>query len=268
MFRDIKRKIKSIRYVGDFVVFFYRFITNPERIIFVFLNSLFFLISLFSFNVKVISYFYSFFKSHGTRYPHHLCRYISLKRSRMKLKERCDFFKGKKIAIIGNATSLLDKKYGQLIDDHDVVIRINRANIVNEVSQGSKTTVWATSFKYENTLEKYDFIIWLTPFFHSELCYPSKSMIDDGVLIYPFSDWSSLKNNINSYPTSGLMLLDFIMKYTDYNSISMFGFDFFKTPNHYENKIFSKHKFHDFNNEEFYVKEIIKNKENRVELYV
>ena len=52
------------------------------------------------------------------------------------------------VAVVGNATSLFDKRYGQDIDSHDVVIRINRAaqflNISKEYnrSHGIRTDIW------------------------------------------------------------------------------------------------------------------------------
>lgn len=58
-------------------------------------------------------------------------------------REFFKFFENKTVAIVGNATSLLGKKYGKQIDSHDIVIRFNRGYIINEEAQGVKTTVWA-----------------------------------------------------------------------------------------------------------------------------
>lgn len=257
-------KAKSIKYIRTF----FRNASNPVKIFYIVINSFFLFFSLFTLNVVLISYLFNFLKCHYNRCPHHIYRYRAKKISHVDFENKCNFFENKRIAIVGNASSLLSKGYGDLINDYDIVVRINRANIVDEVAQGNKTTVWATSFKYENTLDGYEFLLWLTPFFHSRLCYPSKEMLENGLLLYSFGEWKSLGDSIGAYPTSGLMILDFLMGNTKYKNISLFGFDFFKTPNHYENKIFNGHKFHDFNREELYVSEIVKNKKNRVELYV
>ena len=54
--------------------------------------------------------------------------------------------KNKKVIIIGNSPSILEKEYGDIIDGFDTVIRINRC-VTEGFEQfiGSKTSIWATS---------------------------------------------------------------------------------------------------------------------------
>ena len=63
-------------------------------------------------------------------------------------------FKGKRIAVIGAASSAYEKELGKYIDSFDVVIRINKALTTwrpeNEVFIGTKTDILFHSF-YENT---------------------------------------------------------------------------------------------------------------------
>jgi hypothetical protein len=68
--------------------------------------------------------------------------------------EMIEWFNGKKVAIVGNATSLFEQSYGKDIDSHDVVVRINRAAPIcflknkreMKKTQGLRTDVWAFSF--------------------------------------------------------------------------------------------------------------------------
>jgi hypothetical protein len=71
-----------------------------------------------------------------------------------------DWFEHKNIAIVGNANSLFDASYGEEIDSHDIVVRINRSSSIcfkeneekNVLCQGNKTDVWA--FSFADSMEK------------------------------------------------------------------------------------------------------------------
>ena len=53
----------------------------------------------------------------------------------------------KSIAIVGNASSLLDHSFGQEIDSYDVIIRLNKGFIRNPESQGTRTDILGLSCK-------------------------------------------------------------------------------------------------------------------------
>jgi hypothetical protein len=63
-----------------------------------------------------------------------------------------DWFDRKRVAVVGNASSLFNSVFGKEIDNHEVVVRINRSSTIcfpendNEKSQGTRTDVWAFSF--------------------------------------------------------------------------------------------------------------------------
>ena len=61
------------------------------------------------------------------------------------IKKYCE---DKSIIIVGNSTSILNKKLGDFIDSHDIVIRINhgfpRKQFVE--STGKKTNIWTFCF--------------------------------------------------------------------------------------------------------------------------
>lgn len=62
-------------------------------------------------------------------------------RSTNKLKEYC---KGKRVLLVGNAASLFNHEYGELIDSYDVVVRFGKGIPTedNKKHIGSKTDVW------------------------------------------------------------------------------------------------------------------------------
>ena len=69
----------------------------------------------------------------------------------------------KRIAIVGNASSINNYDHGEFIDNHDCVIRMNRCSVNKKV--GYKTNIWVTGFwpgivyPQFNNLEP-DYIIW------------------------------------------------------------------------------------------------------------
>jgi hypothetical protein len=52
---------------------------------------------------------------------------------------------GKSVALVGNAKSLVDARYGAVIDAADIVIRLNSAPLPAILSHGSRTTWIALS---------------------------------------------------------------------------------------------------------------------------
>ena len=62
-------------------------------------------------------------------------------KSTNKLKEYC---RGKRVLLVGNAASLFNHEYGELIDSYDVVVRFGKGVPTDENKKhvGSKTDVW------------------------------------------------------------------------------------------------------------------------------
>ncbi len=183
-------------------------------------------------------------------------------------REFFKFFENKTVAIVGNATSLLGKKYGKQIDSHDIVIRFNRGYIINEEAQGVKTTVWASSLYIDELELKQKFpginhIIWLTP--KLSLMKEYSLNVKKRMIIYPFLEWFKLyKRMNNTRPTSGAMLIDFLVNNVNFSSIDIYGFDFFRTNSFYNttrlNSLIADSP-HKFNQEEVYLRNLITEKE-------
>jgi hypothetical protein len=50
-----------------------------------------------------------------------------------------EWFEGKTVALIGNAMSLFEKTYGEEIDSHDVVVRLNKAAMLYDRMSAEKS---------------------------------------------------------------------------------------------------------------------------------
>lgn len=121
-------------------------------------------------------------------------------------------FSGKDIALIGNAKSLLNKRYGTLIDSHEMVVRMNRIPTTEEKGAlGWRTDVYV---------------------------YSHPSLYDDeGIDVHDFC--------IDGYeaslrPSSGMRMVYHILHHTNYKSLTLYGFDFMNsvsltTPNRKDN---------------------------------
>lgn len=163
-----------------------------------------------------------------------------------------EWFDGKTVAVVGNARSLFDYQYGELIDSHETVCRINQgAIIVNNLSQGSKIDVFAFSGlkKFKNLLLELNL--------EKNIYTSSRKIVEasslSNVMTYPSEYYKTLKNKLISLdksftatddspgigekgeikkPSSGICLLDYISKMNPSN-VSVFGFDWKKSPTYY-----------------------------------
>ena len=146
---------------------------------------------------------------------------------------------GKSVAIVGNAKSLFDYKYGKDIDSHDVVIRMNLGyRIINPESQGTKTTILTVADTIKMDLveqEKPNFEVlgficsWLVK-------YKRPSIGNRRYFIYPKKEHDNLESKMGARrPTSGAQMI-WLTLLSGAKQIDIYGFDFFKTYNFYEER--------------------------------
>jgi hypothetical protein len=149
------------------------------------------------------------------------------------------------ISVIGNAESIFEKEYGNLIDKN-LTIRFNRADIINEKSQGTRWDYLVSS--EVNTFEKYNT---QTPKFHTLIFSPTKKSLTYKVKkikfntrIYhlPLFQAQELEKKLTAPPSTGLQILYFL-DYLRNENVSIFGFDFKKTPTFYEKRNKGKHDY-------------------------
>jgi len=162
--------------------------------------------------------------------------------------------KDNKIIVIGNGSSVLNKKMGETIDSFEDVVRFNDYKMKGfQDFIGSRTTIWARS--NSNRTKNRDW----SNFNKVIVCSPEwnyknikrllKAGNTEGILI-PRYDALQLQNELGlpgrvrkkgkwlrGWPSTGLLLLDYLIKH--YDCVYIYGFDFFKQinghPRHYYN---------------------------------
>ena len=180
-------------------------------------------------------------------------------RMRRSLAEIRNFCKGKRICLIGNANSVLKEKRD--INGYDIVCRINRGTPKGkEDFIGSRTDILflATQISRGNIKQSFSpkFMVWTT------IC---KRLANPWIMLNaiqsPSKDWTELYNKLSINPTTGFVALNFLLKYTDFKSLDIYGFDFFTTKTWYNTKVDSGQK-HSGKKEKTLINALISKREN------
>ena len=188
-----------------------------------------------------------------------LLKLFTLKEEKFK-----EFFNDKSVAIIGNAQSLFDHELGNEIDSHDIVIRMNSGMIQKSISQGSKTTIWASSFPLKENVVNNEFnpkyIFWITPKLSVKPLYSIS--FHKKMFMLPFNVWEELFKNLDeTRPTTGLSIIYFLLEHCNPKNVDLYGFDFFETKSFYLEKIRTDTP-HNFSKEKEYVFSLMKKYKN------
>jgi hypothetical protein len=151
------------------------------------------------------------------------------------LKRKLSFLHNKKIAVIGNASSLFDHKYGTAIDTHDYIVRLNFGCIKQPECQGSRTDIVGFSVPLTNKWVQAHYgtprLIWMSPKNRDDRDF--FSAFDNTVYFYPIKLWEKLTVALDkNRPSTGIMMLDLISRFKP-AQINLFGFDFKKTKTYY-----------------------------------
>ncbi|MDO5528648.1 MAG: glycosyltransferase family 29 protein [Paracoccus sp. (in: a-proteobacteria)] len=135
-------------------------------------------------------------------------------------------FAGKSVALVGNARALAQTAHGDAIDNHDIVIRINRAPIPSAQSHGARTDILALATSLPDADRAR-----LNP---SRLAWfsPKRKRLDfatatsPGFYLHPLPDYEALKARLAAPPTTGAMLIELLAR-SKLARLSLYGFDFF-----------------------------------------
>jgi hypothetical protein len=184
-----------------------------------------------------------------------------------QIKEYC---KGKTIIVVGNSSSILKKEYGQFIDSHQVVVRMNGACPINPSYYkkiGKRTDIYVVSYKsiekskalLDTVKPKFGLRLNVSEKFHHPICYFSTS-----------AEYSELNSKFkNSKPSTGSMTINFFKNHIDYKELSLIGFDNFKNaklnnrPNEFGSYLY---KDHCSNDENIYIKSSLDEKTKHIEI--
>jgi len=146
-----------------------------------------------------------------------------------------EWFFQKKVALVGNAESLFSKSYGIEIDDHEVVVRLNKAAMLHsrfdvEKSHGKKTDIWMfwRTAEYNKHFHTIDKNIKKMHMGHQDRNRLNMTEVD---FVYPNSLYDPLKKVAGKHnnPTTGLMAIDYIL-HCEPKLLSIYGFDWKETP--------------------------------------
>lgn len=133
--------------------------------------------------------------------------------------------KGKRVAVIGNASSIFGSKYGPEIDNHDFVIRFNRGFITKPESQGTKTSLLILACALTEE-EKNSFNA-------KYIANRSRTYINNFANFTINShERAVMKQGIGAQPSSGFMAVN-ICLYFGAKSIDLYGFDWGNTKTFY-----------------------------------
>jgi len=168
-------------------------------------------------------------------------------------------FTNKSIAVIGNAQYLFNRRYGGEIDNHDIIIRMNRAAMLYErfdsqLTHGSRTDVWVMwrHREYENAnIVEPETVIQMASWIPVDAPHVA---VYDPVYLHNLK----VKSKIET-PTTGLMVLD-LLSHFETKNVSVYGFDWKETPTFTDpNRQSEQETLHDFNKEKIYCREYFSN---------
>ena len=155
----------------------------------------------------------------------------------------------KKIAIVGNAQYLFNRRYGREIDNHDIIIRMNRAAILytnhyNYYTHGSRTNIWAM-WRYN----EYESVNITEPEYVIQMAYWEECNASHINYYEPNKLQKLIGLSGCAVPSTGLMILDWV-SYFNTNKVSVYGFDWKTTPTFTDpTRAIDKDMPHDFNKE-------------------
>ena len=132
--------------------------------------------------------------------------------------------KGKRVAIVGNAKSLFDKRYGKEIDNHDFIIRFNKGFITVPQAQGTKTDmlILALNLRFDERKS----------FNARYVVNRSKHYDNQTIWTIGCQERMDICARIGKQPSSGFMAIDICLAFGA-SEIDLYGFDFEETPTFY-----------------------------------
>lgn len=151
-----------------------------------------------------------------------------------------DSLRDRRVAIVGNATSLHTKQRGREIDAHDTVIRCNRGFMAEaKAAIGVRMDIWAVGAKMSpDVLDAIEPLrpvvaLWVRP----PDGQPAKQFEENArgrwpeVVLYDQTLREALQVDLGgARPTTGMRVIHALLKRSAAKEIAVYGFDFFATP--------------------------------------
>lgn len=140
------------------------------------------------------------------------------------------------VAVVGNAATILQSSSGEVIDQHNIVVRFNNFPDLDRHhhSTGKNLDVWVHSPDFDPVVKgktaKIPWIIITGPDIRYMLsnwqsCLPFLRQ-GSRVLTIPLADWGGLVNTLEAPPSAGILVVGWLNKLIPKSdkSVSMFGF--------------------------------------------
>lgn len=130
------------------------------------------------------------------------------------------------VALVGNARSLSDTRFGTEIDAANIVIRINRAPMPSATSHGTRTDALALATSIDSeTLARLNpaLILWMS---HKRKRLPWAVASRPGFALPPLDAFHGLSAALGAPPTTGLLMIDMLSR-SPATKVTLYGFDFF-----------------------------------------
>ena len=150
------------------------------------------------------------------------------------LTEIKNYLKDRQICLLGNARSILNKPKD--IDKYEIVCRMNHGiSKGKEQYIGSKTDILFSSTRLSNSeiLRFHSrYLVWMV-----EDLKRLPEHLRSCTIQNPPMDWRELKDKYpeKKLPSTGCLVINFLLKHIEFKSLTIFGFDFFKSGTHYHN---------------------------------
>ena len=150
-----------------------------------------------------------------------------------------NFCLGKKIIIVGNSSRILQDSYGSLIDNYELVVRINRGYHPNNLYRshlGGKTNILSLGVKSQTFATRIiggnhiPYI--LCPIIYSDRLGYSNAYHTDK------EEYHDLKNKLDGIkPSTGIATFNFFNKLNNFDRLDIIGFDFFESSGPHRNQL-------------------------------
>lgn len=187
-----------------------------------------------------------------------------------------------RVIVIGNSPKILETEYGDIIDNFDVVIRLNSFNIKGyEKHTGKKTDKILITFavpenKNFSLVKKSEIYLFGAKFtqdrkfLQNRLNHPKVgcklnldeiNLLDEDIYFHQLSDKVCLEKG--KWCSTGVIAIDWAFNNYSDSEIYIHGFSFFEESGdllqHYYGVATKRDKSHEFDKEKFYIESLIKN---------
>lgn len=153
------------------------------------------------------------------------------------------------IALVGNSEAILRQCPAEIIDRHDLVIRINRGlpRVIGEKAIGCRTSIWATAKYWPDLDPPADCaaILWmkLTEMGKRHLAELRASRPKVPIVEWPQKFEDECREYVGADPGTGIRLLWWLRTYTSMRSVSVYGMDCWDVPSHWSGKKNTKNHY-------------------------